>query len=593
MEQEPAGQLGNGIALKGTGVSPGVVVGPVFLLVPRTDSVVVRDVAPEDVDLEICRLEEALIETRAQIRGIQKDLERRTRLGDASILDPHLMVLDDRTFLEEVVREIRDRRINAEAVVKAAADRYMDILASLDDVYLRERVVDVKDVARRIIQNLSPSAGASPKAVPSGHIIVAADLAPTETAAFRKETVSGFATDMGSSTSHTAVMARALEIPAVVALHDISERVATGDEILIDGNRGVLIIRPTPEQLEQYGRVVETRRTIQQELNTLQHQPAETRDGHRIVLSANIEGVQEVESVLQYGGEGVGLFRSEYIFLTRGAVVGEEEQAEVYSQVASRLAPAPVIIRTLDLGGDKFFADGTFAREANPFLGCRSIRLSLQYPDQFKVQLRAILRASRWGNVKIMYPMISSAEEVAQANRFLEEAKAELDVEGIPFQADLDVGVMVEIPCAALMSEVISRHVRFFSLGTNDLIQYTLAVDRVNDRVAYLYQPTHPAVLKLIHHTVQMGHRRGIWVGLCGEMAADPVLAPLLLGLGVDEMSVAPSAVPAVKDAVRSVEYSRACALAEKALGCETATEVLNLCRDLMRDVAPELLELV
>lgn len=593
MPSKATRKAGETVLLQGTGVSPGVVVGPAFLLVHDAARVAERALAPHEVEPEIRRLEQALIRTRGEIQQLQKDLEQRTGQGDASILDPHLMVLDDRAFLEEVVQGIRERGRNAEAVVKAAADGYAKVLASLDDVYLRERVVDVKDVARRIIQNLTGAAAGAPRAVPPGHIIVAADLAPTETATFRKETVLGFATDLGSSTSHTAVMARALEIPAVVALHDITRRVATGDEILIDGNRGVLIVCPTREQLEQYGRVAETRRTIQQELTTLQHEPAETRDRHRIVLSANIEGLSEIESVVQYGAEGVGLFRSEYLFLTRGTVVGEEEQAEVYGRVASRLAPAPVIIRTLDLGGDKFFANGSYLPEANPFLGCRSIRLSLQHPEQFKVQLRAILRASRWGNVKLMYPMITGAEEVIRANQYLEEAKAELKAQGVEFQPDLEVGVMVEIPCAALTADVIAPHVRFFSLGTNDLIQYTLAVDRVNDRVAYLYQPTHPAVLKLIHHTVRMGHERGIWVGLCGEMAADPVMTPLLLGLGVDELSVAPSAVPLVKDAVRSVDWARAKSLAEQALTCPTAAEVLQLCRELTREVAPELLELV
>jgi len=405
--------------------------------------------------------------------------------------------------------------------------------------------------------------------------------------------VTGFATDLGSPTSHTAVMARALEIPAIVALRDVSAKVSMGDEILVDGNKGVLIIHPTPKQLQEYGRVAETRRNIERGLTSLKHEPAETKDGHRIVLSANTEGPEEVDAVMQYGAEGVGLFRSEYLYLSRHAAVSEEEQTEVYSSVASRLAPAPVIIRTLDIGGDKLMPQDQPAREANPFLGCRSIRLSLLNPDGFKSQLRAILRASAEGNVKVMYPMISNVTEVIRANALLEQAKKELSQHRVAFQKDIEVGAMIEIPAAALTADTIAPHVSFFSLGTNDLIQYTIAVDRVNERVAYLYEPTHPAVLKLIQETVEAGHRHGIWVGLCGEMAADPLMTPLLLGMGVDEFSVAPMAVPLIKDAVRSVRHTQAKNLAVKALSCQSAVEVLSLCRRLTRRVAPEILELI
>jgi phosphotransferase system enzyme I (PtsI) len=588
-----SGATEQGTRMLGIGVSPGVVVGPVFLMSAEAVAVVERTVSEDEVDHEIGRLEEALIATRGQIKSIQTDLESRAGLRDASILDAHLMVLDDRAFIEEVIACVRRDRCNVETAVRDVAENYAQVLASLQDDYLRERVADVRDVARRIIRNLTGALESSLGTLTQKHIVVAADLAPSDTATLNKDVVSGFATDLGSPTSHTAVMARALELPAVVALRDISSRVQTGDMVLIDGNKGVLIINPTAEQLEEYGALAEARKHIERGLTSLLHQPAETRDGHRIVLSANIEHPNEVDAVITHGAEGVGLFRSEYLFIFRGSMVSEEEQTEAYESLASRLAPNPVIIRTLDLGGDKFFRQGTGRPEANPFLGCRSIRLSLQYPQHFKSQLRAVLRASRHGNVKLMYPMVSNLDEIRRANELLAEAKEDLDRLGIPYKPDIEVGIMVEVPAAALIADTLAREVSFFSLGTNDLIQYTIAVDRVNERVAYLYEPTHPAVLQLLKMTIDAGHRRGIWVGVCGQMAADPILAPLLLGMGVDELSVAPQAVPLVKDVVRNVTYERARGLAEAVLASESGSQALLLCRDVVREAAPELLELV
>jgi phosphotransferase system enzyme I (PtsI) len=581
------------IILRGIGVSPGVAIGPAFLLSEEQTHVPERTIAPEDVLGEISRFEEAIIETRKQIRQIQEALSGQTRSHDASILDAHLMVLDDRTFVEEVIGSVQDQLKNIEWMVHEASEKYAAVLDAVEDDYLRERVADVRDVGRRIIRNLL---GRDPRArheLPDGHIIVAADLAPSETAALPKDKIVGFATNLGSPTSHTAVMARALELPAVVGLHDITERVAPGSQVLIDGNKGVLIINPSEEQLERYGEVAAARRSIEANLVTLQHEPAVTKDGHSIVLSANAEGPEDVEAVLQYGAQGIGLLRSEFLHLSRNRVMTEDEQSRVYTKIAERLAPAPLIIRTLDLGGDKFFPELRAQAETNPFLGCRSIRLSLMHPEYFKQQLRAILRASKVGNVRIMYPMISSVGEVLQANRYLEEAKEELRGKGIAFDEDIDVGVMIEIPAAALAADSLADEVDFFSIGTNDLIQYTIAVDRGNERVAYLYEPTHPAVLKLIRMTIEAAHAKGIWVGLCGEMAADPLLTGLLLGMGVDELSVTPRAVPLVKDAVRSLDFTQASELATEALTRKSAVDVLASCRVLTQKVAPEILELV
>lgn len=579
--------------LRGIGVSPGVVMGRAFILSSNGISIEERTISQSEAASEIVRFEDSLIETRSQIKKIQKDLEKRTGMGDASILDAHLMVLDDRVFVEEVINGIKNELRNAEWVVKEVSEKYAGVLAAVEDAYLRERVADIKDIARRVLRNLVGEKDTSIADLNKKYIVIATDLAPSETAAMRKDLVLGFATDLGSPTSHTAVMARALEIPAIVGLRDVTTWVASGDEVLIDGNKGVFIVNPSREQLEKYGKVAEARRTIQQGLTSLKHEPAETKDGKRIVLSANVEGPSEVDTLLAYGAEGIGLFRSEYLYLSKDKIVSEEEQTEAYSEVASRLAPAPVIIRTMDLGGDKYLPEAHLPKESNPFLGCRSIRLSLLYPEHFKAQLRSILRASVHGNVKIMYPMIGNVGEVDKANKLLQEAMDELDKQGVKFDRNIDVGIMVEIPGAALAADALAKKVKFFSIGTNDLIQYTLAVDRVNERVAYLYEPTHPSVLKLIQMTVEAAHANGIWVGVCGEMAADPLMTALLLGLGVDELSVAPSAVPLIKDAVRGLTIERSKGLVESVAHCETSVEVLSLCRKLIFETAPELLELI
>lgn len=580
------------VTLQGIGVSPGVAAGPVFVLSGESLRVVDREIPVDKIRDEVVRLESALIETRSQIMKLQRDLASQTGVANASVLDAHLMTLDDRTFIEDIVRYVRGRRRNVERALHDVTEKYAEALSSVDDAYLSERVADIRDVARRIAKNLAGDSGNVWEGLAHRHIIVANDLSPSETAGLRRDMVLGFATDLGSATSHTAVMARALEIPAVVGLHDASRKVEPGDHVLIDGNKGLLILNPTPEMLKRYGAADVARQTIRKGLDSLLHEPAETRDGHRIVLSANMESIDEIEAVTRYGAQGVGLFRSEYLYLMRQGIVGEEEQATVYRKVAAALHPAPVIIRTLDLGGDKIMPQHEFAREVNPFLGCRSIRLSLLYPDSFKSQLRAILRASVEGNVKIMYPMISNEGEVIRANELLDEAKRELSAAGIPFDKEIEVGIMIEVPAAALTAPALAEHVGFFSIGTNDLVQYTLAVDRVNERVAYLYEPTHPAVLELMRRTIEAAHGHRRWVGVCGEMAADPMLTMLLVGMGVDELSVAPSAVPVVKEAIRSVTLEQARTLAQTVRECRSATEALTHCRRLIRETAPKLLEI-
>ena len=589
----PPEQARREVTLQGIGVSPGIAVGDVFLFKTEDDRPVERDITAEEIPREIARFEEALIETRRQIHEIQKQVGSAIGQENASIFDAHLLVVDDRSFVEEVIRGLSLQHKNVETVLRVVADKYAQALLRVEDDYLRERAADVRDVTRRILRNLMGQVGMTLDQIPAPCLLVANDLAPSEAAMLSKSKVTGFATDLGSPTSHTAIMARALRIPAVVGLHDVSSRLQHGDRVLIDGTKGVLVVNPSTALLERYGHVAEVRRSIETSLARLRLEPAETLDGYRLLLSANIELPSDVDAVLASGAAGVGLFRSEYLYLSSKGLPSEDEQTEAYAQVAQRLHPEPAIIRTLDLGGDKFASQLKTPQEMNPFMGWRAIRFCLSQPDIFKTQLRALLRASVSDNLKIMYPMVSNLDEVLRANEMLEECKRELIQRGLPFNPDLEVGVMIEIPSAALTAHLIAPHVDFFSLGTNDLVQYTLAVDRVNERIAYLYQPTHPAIIRLIKETVDAAHAHGIWAGLCGEMGGNPLMTPLLMGLGVDEISVSPSQVPLVKDVIRKMRYGDAEALAASILSSPSAVDVLQRCRAAVEKAAPEVLELV
>jgi phosphotransferase system enzyme I (PtsI) len=397
-------------------------------------------------------------------------------------------------------------------------------------------------------------------------VVIAHDLSPADTAQMRKEKVLAFGTDIGGRTSHTAIMARSLEIPAVVGLKNVTSKIADGEMVIVDGNRGKVIVAPEPETLDRY--TLETERYVNFTKGLLRFKdlPAMTVDGHSVMLSANIESHEEAESVIEHGAQGIGLYRTEFIFIGREGLPAEEEQYGIYRGVASSIKPDPVIIRTMDLGGDKFLSDFESPKEMNPYLGWRGIRFCLARKDMFKAQLRAILRAGAGSNVKIMYPMISGLSEVLEANAVLEETKAELDSEGVDFCRDCEVGIMVETPAAVMIAPELAEHVDFFSIGSNDLIQYALAADRGNEKVAYLYEPLHPAVLRFIERTIKSGHDAGIWVGLCGEMASDLVCAFILLGMGIDELSASPYVVPEIKEMVRSVYFTEAERVAAEAL---------------------------
>ena len=401
----------------------------------------------------------------------------------------------------------------------------------------------------------------------------------------------GFATDVGSKTSHTAIMARSLGSPAVVGLKAASEEFDTGDYALLDGYNGTIIVNPTDQTLFEYGQLSRIKASLEEKLHEIQGQAAVTLDGKCIHLSANIEDPDDTKAVIRHGAEGVGLFRTEFLFISRASLPDEEEQYKVYHQVAAALKPNPVIIRTLDLGGDKFSSHLQLAQEMNPFLGWRAIRFCLAQPEMFRAQLRAILRASAEGNVKMMYPMISGLDELNQANALVDHCKTELRAEKIPFDEKMEIGAMIEIPSAALIAGTLAQRVNFFSIGSNDLIQYTLAADRTNEKVSHLYEPTHPAIIRLIKMTVDAAHKHGIWAGVCGEIAGDPALTPLLIGLGVDELSAAPPIVPQVKYIVRRLKLTEAQALAEFALQCESPSEIYARCQKLARETAPSLFD--
>jgi phosphoenolpyruvate-protein phosphotransferase (PTS system enzyme I) len=588
-KRSKAGEL----TLRGIPVSGGVCRGKVFVLGGGLEPLPHRKIGPNDVAGEIARLETALVRTRNQIVEIQRRVSEAMGASDAGIFEAHLLVLEDPTLIDEVTRAISEDHLGTEYAFQQVAARYAETLGAIDDEYLRERVADMRDVTARVLANLLGRAEepADLRHLKEPCVLVSHDLSPSTTAQLERRMVLGFVTDIGSKTSHTAIMARSMQIPAVVGLRDASRLLQTGQDVLLDGYHGLLVLNPTDQTLFEYGQLLQRQSDLEVKLRVLRTEPAVTLDGLRLILSANMERCSDVEAVQTSGAEGVGLFRTEFLFLNRETLPDELEQYEVYRRVAEALKPEPVVIRTLDLGGDKFLSHLNIPQQINPFLGWRAIRFCLQEKGIFKAQLRAILRASVVGNVKMMYPMISGLEEIKQANAILDECRHELRAEGIPYDANLEVGAMIEVPSAALIADALAQHARFFSIGTNDLIQYSLAVDRLNERITHLYEPTHPAILRLIKITVDAAHRNHLWVGICGEMAGDPSLVPLLMGLGVDELSAAVSVVPRIKFLIRRLRMHEARELADFALGCDSAVEIQDRCDLLARKVAPNLFD--
>ncbi|RMD94349.1 MAG: phosphoenolpyruvate--protein phosphotransferase [Calditrichaeota bacterium] len=569
--------------LSGIPASPGIAISKVFLLSGDTVLVERRYINESEIDVEIEKFKEAIEKSKNEIRTLQSRAERRVGAKHAKIFDVHKLILEDEVLIEETLRTIRERKIPADYAFYQVMKKYQNTLDDSEAEYFQNRIADLRDVKRRVIRHIQGDRSDYLSTLEGSAVIVASDLTPSDTVVLDKRKVEGFATDLGGKTSHAAIMARSLNVPAVVGLRNITSLVNDGDRIIVDGNRGVVLVRPDEKTIKRYRRLQERYYQIKQKLAEIKDLPCITLDGRQIELSANLEFPDEVEAVLSYGARGVGLYRTDYIYLAKKTLPTEEEQLEEYLKIVKKIAPDPVIIRTMDLGGDKLPQSILIPPEDNPFLGWRAIRISLERSDIFHTQLRAILRSSAHGNVKILFPMISSLEEIIESKKAVEKAKEELARENIPFDENIEIGVMIEVPSAALMADQLAAYVDFLSIGTNDLVQYLLAVDRGNERVAYLYKHLHPAVLRMLKHIIQCGHQAGVWVGMCGEMASDPLATLILLGLELDEFSVNPTAVPEIKKIIRSVEYREAVRIANKALEFKTALEVERFMTKIIR----------
>lgn len=577
------------IFLQGIPVSPGIARGEVLFLEPGEITVPRRSIQPEDISEEVIRLDAALQETIRDYRSLQEGLEEGLETTTAAILETHSLLLQDPLLHQEIERLLQLQLINVEAAFSMVMDKLLKVLEKKKDSYSRERTADIRDVRRRVLQNLLGEKRPSLSEISARRILVAPDLAPSDTATLTPGVVLGFATQMGGPTSHTAIAARSLGIPAVVGLGELKGRIQTGDTLILDGYTGKVIVNPTEETLQRLGQVQTERREYEHMLDKLSELPATTRDGYSIEVSANIEHPAEVESALKFFTGGVGLYRTEFLFMGRTEPPNETEQYRAYRDVIKQISPRPVILRTLDLGGDKFSSSISIPQEMNPFLGWRAIRFCLQMPQIFETQLRAMYRASKFGPTKIMLPLVSSVDQLKDALEFMRHVREKLVKEDREIPKHVPVGVMIEVPSAAVMAHLFAPLVDFFSIGTNDLIQYTLAVDRGNPRISHLYEPTHPAIIHLVQRTAEAAHSKGIPVGICGVMGGDPLLIPLLLGLGVDEFSMTVRSMPFVKYVIRACRLDECKALAEDAMSCATGKEVLELAWAYMRKVVPDL----
>lgn len=573
---------------RGIAVSPGVAIGPALVLDTEWFRIPQRQVEPTRLAEEVQRLRQALGAAAADARANQRAVADKLGQQYGAIFGAHAVLIEDPALAQEIETLIREHRYAAEYAVSRVMRRHAKALESLDRGHFASRAADLFDLEKAILRNLLGQRREQLQHLTEPVIVLAHDLSPSETAALDPKMVYAFATEAGGRASHTAIMAGALEIPAVVGLGKFVTDVSGGDQVIVDGNRGVLILDPDEETLQRYEDTRRSFRTFESRLVELRHLPAETRDGVRIQLLGNIEFPSEAGSCVERGADGVGLYRTEFLYLGRQTDPGEAEHLEAYLTVLRQQGTRPVVIRTLDLGADKFATNTEATEERNPFLGLRSVRLCLRNLTLFKTQLRAILRASAFGDVRLLFPMVSTLLELRQCKMILAEVKEDLQDEGIAFNDKLPVGTMIEVPSAALLADLLAREVSFFSIGTNDLTQYTLAADRTNELVAYLYSPGDPAVLRLIDGVVQAAARHNIEVNVCGEMSGEPIYTLLLLGMGLRQLSVTPHNIPEIKKIIRSVTLEEAKLVAREALSLETARDVNNYLREQTRRVLPE-----
>ena len=575
---------------KGINASPGIAIARAIVYVKQELTVVQQSI--DDVQAELDRFNAAVAKSKDQLNTLKEKTASEMSEEEAAIFDAHSMFLEDPEFVGAITQAVENNKINAEAATKAVVDQFYAMFDAMDDPYFKGRAADIQDVGDRLMRNLMGIEIMDISHLDEDAVIVAEDLAPSDTATMDKVHVKGFATDIGSRTSHTAIMARSLEIPAILGLQDITKTAKTGEIIIVDGSTGEAIVDPTDEELAEYKEKQKAFEAYMAELAELKDQDAETTDGHKVKVVANIGSPKDVEGVVRNGGKGVGLYRSEFLYMNSDEMPTEDKQFAAYKTVIEQFKDGEgVIIRTLDIGGDKKLPYLPLEEEMNPFLGLRAIRLCLSKPDMFKTQLRAILRASAFGKTRVMFPMIGNVGEVRQAKAILKECMQELDAEGVDYDHDLEIGIMVEIPSAAITADIIADEVDFFSIGTNDLCQYTLAVDRMNQNVSYLYDPLHPAILRLVKNVITQSHNKpGKFTGMCGEMAGDPVAALILLGLGLDEFSMSASSIPQVKKIIRSVSYKQAQEIANKAMTMSTGKEIRQYVQDTLNQLGIEVM---
>ncbi|SFJ15709.1 phosphoenolpyruvate--protein phosphotransferase [Thermoflavimicrobium dichotomicum] len=560
--------------LQGIPASQGIAIAKAVVWSGNVESSEEVKIVADEVEREVQRLDQSIEKASEQINELYQQMLESVGEDKAAIMMAHLAFLQDPDFVGEMKRKIETELVDAATAVQQVVKHYVQIFEAMDNEYMRERATDIQDVGKRLIHLLTGRADDGRFQFDEPVIIVADDLAPSETVQLPREFVQGIITAKGGKTSHAAILSRSLGIPAVMGIEaSLDGRIQTGDQLIMNGTTGEIWISPDQETLENYKKQLEQEKKRKKQLEQLRDLKAETTDGRQVKLKANLGRPQEVDAVVSSGADGIGLFRSEFLFMDREDLPSEEEQFEAYAEVVKKMDGKPVIIRTLDIGGDKHLPYLGLPEEMNPFLGWRAIRISLDRKDLFKTQLRAILRASAFGKAMIMFPMISHVEQVRQAKSILEEVKTELKQNGIAFDPNVEVGIMIEVPSACLIADALAKEVQFFSIGTNDLVQYTLAVDRMNERIQHLYNYFHPAVLRLIKMVIDASHRHQIWTGMCGEMAGDPLATELLLGLGLDEFSVSANILQ-IKERIRSTSFTEAKKVADHVLNLNTVEEV-------------------